>query len=107
LARAGARQVALPLEDLVEVIDPGVAVAGPARDPALRGLARLRGRLIPMVHLGALLDGGSCPPTQSDAAVVISFGGRALCLEVEAVGEVTPRGNVAGADRPPRAMPPW
>jgi chemotaxis signal transduction protein len=93
LARAGARWVALPLEHLVEVIDPGAAFAVPGREPAFRGLASVRGRLLPLVHLGALLDGGACPPVQSDAAVVISVGGRALCLEVEAVQEVT-RGDV-------------
>jgi purine-binding chemotaxis protein CheW len=93
LARAGARRVALPLEHLVEVIDPGTAVVVPAREPSFRGLADLRGRLVPVVHLGALLDGGACPPHQSDAAVVISIGGRILCLEVEAVEEVT-RGDM-------------
>ncbi|MGH7519052.1 MAG: chemotaxis protein CheW [Gemmatimonadales bacterium] len=93
LARAGARRVALPLEHLVEVINPGPAVSVPAREPALRGLASLRGRLIPLIHLGALLDGGTCPSTPGDAAVVISVNGRALCLEVEAVDEVT-RGDV-------------
>jgi purine-binding chemotaxis protein CheW len=89
LVRAGARRVALPLEHLVEVIDPGPAVPVPAREPALRGLASLRGRLIPLVHLGALLDGATCPSAPGDAAVVISVNGRALCLEVEAVDEVT------------------
>jgi chemotaxis signal transduction protein len=93
LARAGSRRVGLPLEHLVEVIDPGPAVAVPGREPAFRGLASLRGRLLPLVHLGALLDGGECPAVQSDAAIVISVGGRALCLEVEAVEEVT-RGDV-------------
>jgi chemotaxis signal transduction protein len=93
LARAGRRRVALPLEHLVEVVDPGPAVPVPAREPALRGLATLRGRLIPLVHLGALLDGAQCPPAASDAAIVIDVAGRALCLEVEAVEEVT-RGDV-------------
>lgn len=93
LALAGARRVALPLEHLVEVIDPGPAVPVPAREPALRGLASLRGRLIPLVHLGALLDGGTCPAAPGAAAVVISVEGRAVCLEVEAVEEVT-RGDV-------------
>jgi len=93
LARAGARRVALPLEHLVEVIDPGPVVSVPAREPALRGLASLRGRLIPLIHLGALLDGGTCPSARGDAALVISVNGRVLCLEVEAVDEVT-RGDV-------------
>jgi len=89
LARAGPRLVALPLEHLVEVIDPGPVVPVPAREPALRGLASLRGRLIPLVHLGAFLDGGCCPTAPSDAAIVIAVAGRALCLEVEAVEAVT------------------
>ena len=89
LARAGSRRVALPLEHLVEVIDPGPAVPVPAREPALRGLASLRGRLIPLVHLGALLDGGACPARPGDAAVVIAVRGCALGLEVEAVEAVT------------------
>jgi chemotaxis signal transduction protein len=89
LARAGSRRVALPVEHLLEVIDPGPAVPVPAREPALRGLASLRGRLIPLVHLGALLDGGRYPDAASGAAVVISVAGRALCLELEAVEEVT------------------
>ena len=89
LARAGERRVALPLEHLVEVIDPGPAVPVPAREPALRGLATLRGRLIPLVHLGALLDGRRCPSSATDAGIVIDVAGRILCLEVEAVEEVT------------------
>ncbi|HET8623192.1 MAG TPA: chemotaxis protein CheW [Gemmatimonadales bacterium] len=93
LARAGERRVALPLEHLVEVVDPGPAVPVPAREPALRGLATLRGRLVPLVHLGALLDGVRCPDSVSDAGIVIDVAGRALCLEVEAVEEVT-RGDV-------------
>ena len=93
LARAGERRVALPLEHLVEVVDPGPAVPVPAREPALRGLATLRGRLVPLVHLGALLDGVRCPDSVSEAGIVIDVAGRALCLEVEAVEEVT-RGDV-------------
>ena len=92
-ARAGERRVALPLEHLVEVVNPGPAVPVPAAEPALRGLATLRGRLVPLVHLGALLSGGRCPAAASDAAVVIAVDGRALCLELEAVEEVA-RGDV-------------
>lgn len=104
LARAGSRRVALPLEHLVEVIDPGPAVPVPAREPALRGLASLRGRLIPLVHLGALLDGGACPATVGDAAVVIAVRGRALGLEVEAVEEVT-HGDVVPVPAGGEALP--
>ena len=103
-ARAGERLVALPLEQLMEVVDPGPAVPVPAREPALRGLATFRGRLVPLVHLGALLSGGRCPAAATEAAVVIAVGGRALCLEVEAVEEVS-RGEVVPV--PPGQALPW
>jgi chemotaxis signal transduction protein len=103
-ARAGRRLVALPLEQLVEIVDPGPAVPVPARDPALRGLATLRGRLVPLVNLGALLSGGRCPPAATDAAIVIAVAGRALCLEVEAVEEVA-RGEIVPS--PPGEGLPW
>ncbi|HLQ23910.1 MAG TPA: chemotaxis protein CheW [Gemmatimonadales bacterium] len=88
LVRAGRRQVALTLEHLVEVVDPGMPIGVPARQPALRGLTTVRGQLVPLVHLGALLDGGACPAAVGDAGVVIAVGDRRICLEVEAVEEV-------------------
>jgi chemotaxis signal transduction protein len=103
-ARAGDRLVALPLEQLVEVVDPGPAVPVPAREPALRGLATIRGRLVPLVHLGALLSGRPCPAAATESAIVIAVGGRALCLEVEAVEEVS-RGEVVPV--PPGQTLPW
>lgn len=88
LVRAGRRRVALALDHLVEVVDPGMPIGVPARLPALRGLTSIRGKLAPLVHLGALLDGTACPPTVGEAGVVIAVGDRQICLEVEAVEEV-------------------
>jgi chemotaxis signal transduction protein len=88
IVRAGRRRVALALAHLVEVVDPGRPIGVPARQPALRGLANIRGKLVPLVHLGTLLDGGVCPASMSDAGVVIAVGDRRICLEVEAVEEV-------------------
>jgi len=88
LVRAGRRQVAVTLEHLVEVVDPGLPLAVPARQPAFRGLTTIRGRLVPLVHLGTLLDGGVCPAGIGEAGVVIAVGDRRICLEVEAVDEV-------------------
>ena len=88
LVRAGRRSVALALDHLVEVVDPGTPIGVPARQPALRGLTSIRGRLVPLIHLGALLDGTACPERVSDAGVVIAVGDRRICLEVEAVEEV-------------------
>jgi chemotaxis signal transduction protein len=88
LVRAGRRVVGLALDHLVEVVDPGVPIHVPARQPALRGLTSIRGKLVPLVHLGALLDGGTCPEQVSDAGVVIAVGARRICFEVERVEEV-------------------
>jgi chemotaxis signal transduction protein len=88
LVRAGRRQVALTLDHLIEVVDPGLPVVVPARQPAFRGLTTVRGRLVPLVHLGTLLDGGVCPADVGAAGVVIAVGNRRFCLEVETVDEV-------------------
>ncbi len=88
VVRAGRRRVALPLEHLIEVVEPEAVLPVPGREPALRGLTRLRGRLLPLIHLGALLDGGPCPEAAGTAAVVIAVGGRRIGLEVEEVEDV-------------------
>lgn len=88
VVRAGARRVALPLASLVEVIETAACLTVPAREPALRGVMRVRGRLVPLVHLGAFLDGRPCPEAVGEAAVVVAVGERRLCLEVEEAAEV-------------------
>jgi chemotaxis signal transduction protein len=105
LVRAGRRLVALALDHLVEVVDPGVPIEVPARQPALRGLASIRGKLVPLVHLGALLEGSTCPERVGDAGVIIAVGNRRICLEVEAVEEVL---RQPALPVPPGAEPlPW
>jgi chemotaxis signal transduction protein len=83
LVRAGGRLVGLPLDQVVEVLDPGAAFPVPAREPAVRGVTVVRGRILPLVHLGALLDGGACPAERSHTGVLVDLAGRRLCLEVE------------------------
>lgn len=83
LVRAGCRLVGLPLAQVVEVLDPGQVYPVPAVEASVRGVAVIRGRILPLVHLGALLDGASCPPARSETGVLVELGGRRLCLEVE------------------------
>jgi len=83
LVRAGHRLVGLPLDQVVEVLDPGTAFPVPSREPSMRGVAVVRGRILPLVHLGALLEGGPCPAQRSDTGVLVDLAGRRLCLEVE------------------------
>jgi chemotaxis signal transduction protein len=83
LVRAGRRLVGLPLEQVVEVLDPGTVFPVPALERSVRGVAVIRGRILPVVHLGALLDGLPCPEARTGAGVLVELGGRRLCLEVE------------------------
>lgn len=101
---AGGRRVALALEHLIEVVEPGTPVAVPARQPSIRGVTIVRGRLLPLVHLGALLSGGGCPQQVGEAAVVIAVGSHRICLEVEAVEEVL---REAALPVPPGETLPW
>jgi len=88
LVRAGSRIVGLSLDQVIEVMDVGDTFAVPALEPAIRGVTRVRGRIMPLVHLGALLEGSSCPQERGDTAVVVEVSGRRVCLEVEAAETV-------------------
>ncbi|HET9725989.1 MAG TPA: chemotaxis protein CheW [Gemmatimonadales bacterium] len=83
LVRAGGRLVGLPLTQVVEVLDPGAAFPVPSVEPAVRGVSVIRGRILPVVHLGALLEGRPCPTERSELGVLVELGGRRLCLEIE------------------------
>jgi len=63
LVRAERRAYGLPLEHVVEVADLAEVMDVPRADPSVRGLTPLRGKLVPLVHLGAFL-GGREPPDQ-------------------------------------------
>jgi chemotaxis signal transduction protein len=104
LVRAGGRSVGLALDQVVEVLDPGESFPVPAIEPAVRGITTVRGRIMPLVHLGTLLDGGACPPARGDTAVVIDLGGCRLCLEVEAAESVL---QESGLPVPADAAMPW
>jgi purine-binding chemotaxis protein CheW len=88
IVRAGARRVGLGLAHVLGVVEPGPAYPVPASEPAVRGVALLRGRLVPLVHLGALLERRPCPVARGDAAVVTTVGEALLCFEVEGVERV-------------------
>jgi chemotaxis signal transduction protein len=104
LVRAGTRLVGLPLDQVVEVLDPGTSFPVPASEPAVRGVAVIRGRILPLIHLGALLDGGPCPAGRTDTGVLVELAGRQLCFEVEEAESVL---YDPGLAVPPGAALPW
>ena len=84
LVQAGERLVGLPLTQVLEVTSLGEVHRVPVIERAMRGLVSVHGRTIPLVHLGSLLDGRPCPPLVGSVGVVITVGGRRVCLEIEA-----------------------
>jgi purine-binding chemotaxis protein CheW len=104
LVRAGRRRVGLELGHLVEVIETGPAHPVPSAEPALRGVTQVRGGLVPVLHLGALLDGGRCPAEIGETTVVVTVGPRRLCLEVDEAESVA---REAVLPVPPEAGMPW
>jgi chemotaxis signal transduction protein len=81
--RSGARHYGLPLEHLAEVLEADAAFPVPAAQPALRGLMRVRDRLLPLVHLAAFVDGEAAPAAVGEVVVLIRAGERELCVEVD------------------------
>jgi chemotaxis signal transduction protein len=83
LVRAGQRRVGLELSHVMGVMQLGSVYPVPSVLPAVRGVTTAQGTLVPVIHLGALLDGAACPPGTSETGVLVSIGGRRLCLEVD------------------------
>jgi chemotaxis signal transduction protein len=104
VVRAGPRRVGLALEHLVEVTETGPCHAVPSAEAALRGVTQVRGRLVPVLHLGALLDGRGCPSQVGETTIVVAVGARRLCLEVDEAETVA---REALLPVPPEAGMPW
>ncbi|HEX7337074.1 MAG TPA: chemotaxis protein CheW [Gemmatimonadales bacterium] len=83
LVRIGGRRVGLELAHVIEVTQVGAIHPVPTLEPAVRGVAALHGRLVPVIHLGAWLDGGGCPPIAGDLVAVVIVDGRRVCLEID------------------------
>src|SRR5438067_1765883 len=83
----GVRPAADPLfRSVAEVLDVPRAL------PAMRGLTPLRGRLVPVVHLGALLGERTPPPERGRATVLVTLGAgegtRYVAFEVDDADDV-------------------
>jgi chemotaxis signal transduction protein len=83
LVRASGRLVGLPVEQLIAVAEFGEPHPVPSPEPAMRGVAVVRGETMPVFHLGAFLAGTGCPAERGQTGVVIAVEGGRLCLEVD------------------------
>jgi len=89
LVQTGSRPVGLLLRDVIEVGDIGEVFAVPSTAPAMRGVMASRGRLVPVLHLDALLTARACPAGMAPVGVLADLGGIRICLEVESADVVT------------------
>jgi chemotaxis signal transduction protein len=85
LVRAGGKAYGLPVGHVLEVSDATEVLAVPRSLPSVRGLTPVRGRLMPLIHLGAFLTGQTAPASTSQVqtVVVVELGGRQVAFEVD------------------------
>jgi chemotaxis signal transduction protein len=93
LVRAAGKSYGFPVARVLEVGDATEVLAIPRKLPSVRGLTPLRGRLVPLIHLGAFLTGGDPPAAATNAVrtvVLVELGtaGRQVAFEVDDADEV-------------------
>lgn len=92
LVRVEGREYGLPLGRVVEVGDLGEVLDVPRALAAVRGVTPLRGRLVPLVHLGALMGDRAPPPERGRTAVLVELGAgegrRQVAFEVDDADDV-------------------
>jgi chemotaxis signal transduction protein len=83
LVRAEGKSYGLPVAKVLEVGDAKEVLDVPRSLPAVRGLTPLRGRLVPLIHLGAFLTGRAAPAEAGRTVVLVDMGGRQVAFEVD------------------------
>jgi chemotaxis signal transduction protein len=83
LVRAEGKAYGLPVGRVLEVADAGQVLDVPRSLPAVRGLTPLRGRLVPLIHLGAFLGGRAAPAEPGRTVVLVELRGRPVAFEVD------------------------
>src|SRR5436309_13294413 len=92
LVRVDGKHYGLPLARVLEVGDLGEVVDVPRALAAVRGVTPLRGRLVPVMHLGGLLGERTRPADRGGTAVLgelgVGEGVRQVALEVDDAEDV-------------------
>ncbi|MEX2156053.1 MAG: chemotaxis protein CheW [Gemmatimonadales bacterium] len=83
LVRAEGKSYGLPVGRVLEVGDAREVLEVPRTLPAVRGLTPLRGRLVPLIHLGAFLTGRAAPAEIGRTVVLVELGSRQVAFEVD------------------------
>lgn len=84
LVRSEGKPYGLPVARVLEVSDATEVLNVPRTLPAVRGLTPLRGRLVPLIHLGAFLTGRAAPETSGVRTIVlVEIKGQQVALEVD------------------------
>lgn len=88
LVRSEGKAYGLPVGRVLEVGDTTEVLSVPRTLPAVRGLTPLRGRLVPLVHLGAFLTGADAPAAAANTVrtvVLVELGasGKQVAFEVD------------------------
>jgi chemotaxis signal transduction protein len=106
LVRVEGRPFGLPLGRVLEVGELGEVLDVPRVLSAMRGLTPVRGRLVPLVHLGALLGDREPPSERGRTAVLVELGRqtRLVALEVDDADEVV---REPALPVPPGESLPW
>jgi chemotaxis signal transduction protein len=89
LVRSQGKSYGLPVGRVLEVGDASEVLSVPRKLPAVRGLTPLRGRLVPLIHLGAFLTGTPAPAAEGVRTVVlVELAGKQVAFEVDDVDAV-------------------
>ena len=95
LVRSEGKPYGLPVSRVLEVGDATEVLTIPRKVRSVRGLTTLRGRLVPLVHLGAFLNGADVPPLPAESntvrtVVLVELGtaGKQVAFEVDDVDAV-------------------
>lgn len=85
LVRSEGKPYGLPVARVLEVGDATEVLPIPRKLPAVRGLTPLRGRLVPLIHLGAFLTGREAPQVAAGVRtiVLVELGKNQVAFEVD------------------------
>lgn len=88
LLRAEGATYGFRVADVEQVVDLGDVYAAPGVVPAVRGVTPISGRLVPLVHLVALLTQGTPPSEYRPTGVVARCADGRVVFEVDDVDAV-------------------